>query len=120
MSPMILLHLAASLIALFAILAVMLLPKGRAAHRFWGRIGAAGLVAAALSSFGITSNGGFSWIHLLSVITLVNVPLAILAARSGRIVAHRRAMLINAGSLVIAGFFAVIVPGRLLHTTLFG
>jgi uncharacterized membrane protein len=116
---MIYLHLAASLIALAGIIAVMALPKGTGTHRILGRVAAAGLMVAALSSFGIASTGQVSWIHILSVVTAVNLPMAVLAARRGRIAAHKWAMLNNAGGLVIAGLFATFAPGRYLHGVLF-
>ena len=120
MSTTILLHLLCALVALLGIAVVLILPKGRGAHRVWGRLAALGMLGAALTSFGIPRWGALSPIHILSVVTLVNIPLAVLAARAGRIEAHRKAMLINAGSLVVAGIFAVAVPGRVLHRWAFG
>jgi uncharacterized membrane protein len=117
---MIHLHLAASLVALGAIVTALALPKGRGAHRLWGRVAVAGLMVAALSSFGITARGHFSWIHILSVTTAVNLPFAVWAARAGRIATHKRAMLANAGGLVVAGLFAVFAPGRYLYGVFFG
>ncbi|MFN3447730.1 MAG: hypothetical protein ACK44F_03450 [Roseococcus sp.] len=114
------LHLAASLLALGGIVAVLALPKGRLAHRLIGRGAAAMLLLSAISSFGIASRGHLSPIHILSVVTLVNVPLAVRAAQAGRIAAHRRAMLANAGGLVVAGLFATFAPGRYLYGLLFG
>lgn len=120
MSTWIWLHLAAAALALAGIAAVALLPKGTAAHRLWGGAAAAGMVAAALTSFWIPRFGAVSWIHALSVVTLVNVPLAVRAARAGRVREHRRRMVVNAASLVVAGVFAAAVPGRVLHGWLFG
>lgn len=120
MSIAIALHLLAAALALAGIAAVLILPKGSGAHRRWGWLAAGGMVAAALTSFGIPRLGVLSPIHALSVLTLVNVPLAVRAARAGRVRAHRRGMLINAASLVVAGLFAVAVPGRLLHGWLLG
>jgi len=117
---MIHLHLSASLLALGGILAVLVLPKGDFAHRVIGRGAAALLLLAALSSFWIQARGHLSPIHVLSVVTMVNLPLAVWAARRGRIAAHRGAMLANAGGLVIAGLFATFAPGRYLHGLLFG
>jgi uncharacterized membrane protein len=117
---MIHLHLAASLLALAGILAVLALPKGAFAHRVFGRAAAACLMIAAISSFWIQARGHLSPIHILSVVTLVNVPLAIWAVRRGRVAAHRGAMLANAGGLVIAGLFATFAPGRYVHGILFG
>ena len=120
MSIAIALHLAAAALALLGIALVLASPKGQGAHRFWGRVAAAGMLGAALTSFGIPRFGALSPIHALSLLTLLNLPLAVLAARAGRVAAHRRAMLINAGSLVVAGLFAVAVPGRLLHRWVIG
>jgi uncharacterized membrane protein len=117
---MIHLHLAASLLALAGIVTVLALPKGEFAHRLIGRGAAAFLLVAALSSFWIQARGSFSPIHTLSVMTLVTVPLAVFAARRGRVAAHRAAMLSNAGGLVVAGLFATFAPGRHLHGLLFG
>lgn len=117
---MLYLHLAFSLIALVAILLIMALPKGRDAHRLLGRIAAAALVLGALSSFGIQARGHLSWLHILSVVTLVNIPYAIWAVRRGHIAGHKRAMLINAGGLFVAGLFATFAPGRFLYGVLFG
>jgi uncharacterized membrane protein len=113
-------HLAFSLIAMVLILAIFALPKGRGAHRILGRAAAAALVLSALSSFAIQSRGHFSYLHILSVVMLVNIPYAIWMARIGRIGAHRRAMLAGAGGLFVAGLAATLAPGRTLHTMLFG
>ena len=117
---MLLLHLAFSLLALAAILAILALPKGRAAHRWLGRLAAAALVLSALTSFGIQARGHFSWLHILSVVTLVNVAYAVWAVRQGRIAAHKRAMLAGAGGLFVAGLFASFAPGRYLYGVFFG
>jgi uncharacterized membrane protein len=117
---MLLLHLSFSLLALSAILLILTLPKGTAAHRWLGRIAVAALLLSALSSFGIQARGHLSWLHLLSVTTLVNIPFAIWAARHGRVATHKRAMLMNAGGLFVAGLFATFAPGRYLYGVIFG
>jgi uncharacterized membrane protein len=117
---MLYLHLALSLLALLTILAILALPKGTDAHRLLGRIAAAALILSALSSFGIQARGHLSWLHILSVVTLVNIPYAIWAVRRGRIAGHKQAMLINAGGLFVAGLFATLAPGRFLYGLLFG
>ncbi|WP_431305039.1 hypothetical protein [Sediminicoccus sp. BL-A-41-H5] len=117
---MLFLHLGFSLLALAAILAIMLLPKGRLAHRWLGRVAAGALVLSALSSFGIQARGHLSWLHILSVVTLVNVAWAVWAIRHGRVASHRRAMMGGAGALFIAGLFATFAPGRYLYGVFFG
>jgi uncharacterized membrane protein len=81
------------------------------------------LATIAISSFWIHSIrmfGPFSLIHLLSIFTLVMLPLAVLAARRHNVASHRRKMIgIFFGGLVIAGLFT-FVPGRIMHTVLFG
>jgi uncharacterized membrane protein len=118
--PFLHIHLALSLVAMVLILAIFFLPKGRSVHRGLGRLAAAALMLSALSSFAIQSRGHLSALHILSVITLVNIPYAIWMARIGRIPAHRRAMLINAGGLFTAGLAATLAPGRYVHALLFG
>ena len=117
---MLLIHLGFSLLALLAILAILALPKGTQAHRWLGRIAATALGLSALSSFGILARGHLSALHILSVITLVNIPVAIWMVRQGRVTAHKLGMLINAGGLVVAGLFATFAPGRTLYGAIFG
>jgi uncharacterized membrane protein len=48
------------------------------------------------------------------------LPLAVWKAHRHEVAAHRRAMIfLFTGALVIAGLFTV-VPGRIMHTVLFG
>jgi len=117
---MLLLHLGLSLLALLAILAILASPKGTSTHRLLGRIAAAALVLSALTSFGIQARGHLSALHLLSVVTLVNIPIAIWMVKRGRVAAHKAGMLINAGGLVVAGLFATFAPGRTIYGMLFG
>jgi uncharacterized membrane protein len=64
--------------------------------------------------------GRWSPIHLLSIFTLLMLPLAVWRAHDHRVVDHRRIMtLIFAGALVVAGLFTLL-PGRIKHTVLFG
>lgn len=99
---------------------VLVRRKGDRLHRITGRIWAALMMATALSSFGLTGMiGHLGPIHILSVLTIVAMPRAILAARSGKIAAHRRGVTIVYASMVIAGFFTFL-PGRILGNWLFG
>ena len=64
--------------------------------------------------------GPFSPIHLLSIFTLVMLPLAVWRARTHRAADHRRIMiLLFTGALVVAGLFT-LVPGRIMHQVFFG
>jgi len=56
---------------------------------------------------------------LLSIFTLVTLPLGVWMAHRHRVTDHRRIMiLIFSGALVIAGLFTLI-PRRIMHTVLF-
>ena len=110
--------------AAFAIGLVQLLrAKGDLAHRVLGYAWVAMMVVVAASSFlihEINQWRGFSWIHLISIYVLINVPLAVVHARHGSISAHRKAMLGTfIGGLVIAGAFTFL-PGRIMHAVAFG
>ena len=98
-------------------------PKGTLPHRTIGWIWVALMAVIALSSFlihGIKMVGPFSPIHLLSIFTLVMLPLAVLHARRHNVKQHRGAMIgIFVGALVVAGAFT-FVPGRIMHAVAFG
>ena len=121
--PAIQLH-AFTALAAFALGAIQLgAPKGTLPHRTVGWIWVALMVIVAGSSFFIHELrvwGAWSPIHLLSVFTLVALPLAVLHARRHRVGRHRNAMIaIFVGALVIAGLFT-FMPGRIMHAVLFG
>jgi len=98
-------------------------PKGTIPHRLFGWIWATLLFVVAVSSFFIHQIrlwGPWSPIHLLSLFTLVMLPLAVLRARRHEVERHRRAMTsMFVGALVIAGAFALL-PGRIMHEVVFG
>jgi uncharacterized membrane protein len=122
-SPVIQIH-AFSAMAAFALGIVQLsAPKGTLPHRTIGWIWVALLTVIAVSSFWIHELkifGPFSPIHLLSIFTLVTLPLAVMHARRHRVQRHRNAMIaIFTGALVIAGLFT-FVPGRIMYAVAFG
>jgi uncharacterized membrane protein len=98
-------------------------PKGTLPHRTIGWIWVVLMLAVAASSFWIHQIklwGPWSPIHLLSIFTLVMLPLGVWYAHSHRVVDHRRVMIgIFSGALVIAGLFTLL-PGRIMHTVVFG
>jgi uncharacterized membrane protein len=81
------------------------------------------MATVAVSSFWIHEIrllGPWSPIHLLSIFTLIVLPIAVWRARNHRVADHRRIMIfIFAGALVIAGLFT-FVPGRVMHAVVFG
>src|SRR5947199_6218270 len=117
------LHAFAALAA-FALGAVQLAaPKGTIPHRLFGWLWAGLMLAVVLSSFFIHEIrlwGLWSPIHLLSVFTLVMLPLAVLRARRHEVTRHRWAMTgLFVGALVVAGAFTLL-PGRIMHAVVFG
>ena len=122
-APVVQLHAFAALAA-FALGAVQLAaPKGTIPHRLFGWLWAGLMLAVVLSSFLIHQIrlwGPWSPIHLLSVFTLVMLPLAVWRARQHDVRRHQRAMAgLFVGALVIAGIFT-FMPGRIMHAVLFG
>ena len=81
------------------------------------------MVAVAVSSFWIHQirlTGPWSPIHLLSIFTLVVLPIGAWMAHRHRVADHRRIMILTfSGALLIAGLFT-LVPGRIMHKVLFG
>jgi uncharacterized membrane protein len=98
-------------------------PKGTLPHRTVGWIWVGLMLMVAVSSFwihGIRMVGPFGPIHLLSIFTLLIVPLGIWRAHTHRVAAHRSIMIFTfAGALVIAGLFTLL-PGRIMHQVAFG
>jgi uncharacterized membrane protein len=120
--PLVQLHATAA-IAAFGLGAWQLVaPKGTLPHRRIGWVWVALMLAVVLSSSGITGvrgPGQYSWIHGLSLFTLLALPAAVLHARRGRIAAHRWAMLgLFLGALVVTGAFTLL-PGRLMGRIVF-
>jgi uncharacterized membrane protein len=117
------LHAFAAMAAFVLGLVQFAAPKGTLPHRTIGWIWVVLMVVVAASSFWIHQIrlvGPFSPIHLLSIFTLVMLPLAVWRAHTHRVTDHRRAMiLLFAGALVVAGLFT-LVPGRIMHRVIFG
>jgi uncharacterized membrane protein len=98
-------------------------PKGTLPHRAIGWVWVTLMVVVAASSFWIHQLrlwGAWSPIHLLSIFTLVMLPLAVWAAHRHAVAKYRSAMIsIFVGALVIAGLFT-LAPGRIMHAVVFG
>ena len=102
------------------------LTKGTLLHRRLGKIYMVLMVVTAAltllmpAKVGPQLAGHFGFIHLLSLLTLLTVPQAIIAARRRMIRAHRNAMIaLYSGAIIIAGAFT-LMPGRYLHQVFFG
>ncbi len=122
-APAIPLHAFAAMAAFVLGVIQFAAPKGTLPHRTIGWIWVVLMLAVALSSFWIHQIklwGPWSPIHLLSIFTLVMLPLGVWFAHRHRVIDHRRVMIgIFSGALVVAGLFT-LVPGRIMHAVIFG
>lgn len=111
--------LAAFLLGVFQFASV----KGATAHRVIGWLWVILMATVALSSLFVNTTctlGPFSWIHILTLVTLITLPRAVLAARRHQVSRHARIMTtLFFGALVIAGGFT-FMPGRIMHDVAFG
>ena len=115
-------HIGTILVALALTPLMLLRKRGDRPHRVLGWIWAVALFLTAAISFGVReiNPGGFSLIHLLSVLTIVQVPLIVRYARRHDWKRHRAAVRgMVTGALLVAGFFTFPF-GRLMGTWLFG
>jgi uncharacterized membrane protein len=116
-------HAFAAMTAFLAALMQLALPKGTPRHRAVGYLWVALMLLVVIPSFWIHTIrqwGPWSWIHLLSIFTLVMLPLGLAHARAHRVTAHRNTMLgLFFGALVVAGVFT-LWPGRVMHHVVFG
>lgn len=112
-TPIILTHVVAAASAVAVGGAALLSKKGTTLHRLLGRSWVILMLIAVLSSFGIKTHGHYSWIHLLSIITIAGLAGSIFAVAKGNIHAHQRSMRSLYIGLVIAGTFTLL-PQRLL------
>jgi len=122
-APAIPLHAFAAMSAFVLGLVQFAAPKGTLPHRTLGWIWVLLMASVAVSSFWIHQIkliGPWSPIHLLSIFTLVMLPLAVWRAHRHRVVDHRRIMIaLFSGALVVAGLFTLL-PGRIMHAVVFG
>ena len=113
-TPVILVHMIAAIAATALGAVILVRRKGSLSHRRLGRLWALLMLVIIASSFFIKTSGHFSWIHLLSVGSLVTLGLAVHHARRGNLAAHRRCMTgLYVGALLVAGLFTLL-PSRLL------
>jgi uncharacterized membrane protein len=89
-------------------------PKGDRIHRRVGRVWVVAMYFTVLSSFAIKElrPGHYSWIHGLSLLTLVTLTIGLWAAVTGRAELHRRFIAGSYLGLVGAFVGAVAVPAR--------
>ena len=100
-------HLVTVIMALALTPVILLRPRGDLWHRRLGWVWVAAMMMTALVTFDMryVNRGSFSFIHILSAFTLVQVPLIVAHARRHKVARHRtsvRAMV--TGALLLAGF----------------
>jgi uncharacterized membrane protein len=122
-APAVPLHAFAAMAAFALGIVQFAAPKGTLPHRTIGWIWVGLMMMVAISSFWIHQIrllGPWSPIHLLSIFTLIIIPLGVWQAHRHDVTAHRRIMILTfTGALVIAGLFT-FVPGRIMHSVVFG
>ncbi|WP_372996566.1 DUF2306 domain-containing protein [Marinobacter sp.] len=117
------LHVVAAVLAFVLGLLQIFLRKGTALHKTAGWVWIWMMAAVALSSFFIHTIqlvGPWSPIHLLSVYTLIMLWWGVRQGQRGRLREHGITMAsLFVFALVGAGAFTLL-PGRMMHTVVFG
>ncbi len=101
----ILIHLVAASIALLLGAFILLIQKGTTLHKILGRLWAIAILVTAIGSFAIQISGGFSAIHILSIVSLVSLFIGIHAIRKGNVIKHKGTMIGGYTGLFIAFLF---------------
>jgi len=115
-------HLLTIAVALALTPTMLLRRRGDRLHRRLGWVWCGAMLLTAIISFGVrnSNHGSFSFIHVLSVWTCIQVPLIFWSARAHNVVRHRSAVRgMVTGALLIAGFFTFPFD-RMLGQWLFG
>ena len=118
-SPIIQIHTYSAIAALIIGCVVFLRKKGTPVHKATGRVWVLLMLFVAISSFWIKSNGQFSWIHLLSIWTMISLTAAIVLIRKRNVRAHQGFMIGTFIGLFIAGGFTLL-PARIMGQMIFG
>lgn len=117
-----LLHIGTVVPAIPLGLYIFLTRKGGARHKLLGKVWLSLMGTTAIATFFIRNvgDGGLSWLHIFSVLTLIGIPKAILTARRREIAKHKAHLLqLFIGALLIAGG-ASFLPGRTMWRWAFG
>jgi uncharacterized membrane protein len=117
--PIMVLHMAAALLALALGVVNLLGPKGTRRHKAVGWVWIAAMLGVTLPSFDLTvlNPGQFSWIHGLSIVSLITMGASMWAIRAGRVQTHKRMMIGLMLGLTIAGIFT-LAPDRFIGALL--
>ncbi len=107
----------------FALGAILLgWRKGRLFHRVFGWIWTIAVGAATLSSAFIMSEdtGTWSWIHSMTVLTGLTLPVAVYFAKRHNVMWHRRLMLFLYFAMISGAALLAFIPDRLMWRVFFG
>jgi uncharacterized membrane protein len=105
--------IAASYSLIFGAVNLLRRTKGGRVHQIVGRIWVASMYVVVLTSFGIrTIDGGFNWLHALSVLTFCTLSAGLWAIRRRNIRAHRSFMTGSYFGLIGAFVGVLAVPSR--------
>ncbi|MFC7455619.1 DUF2306 domain-containing protein [Brachybacterium sp. GCM10030267] len=113
LTPVIAVHAVAALYVLLLGPLQILRRRRDRAHRMLGTSWVVAMVVVCVSSFGIMDDG-FSWLHGLSIWTLICLVLAIGAIRLHNVPTHRGFMVGSYLGTLGAFAFAALVPSRLI------
>ncbi|GAA1491081.1 DUF2306 domain-containing protein [Brachybacterium sacelli] len=112
-TPIIAVHAVAALYVLLLGPLQILRRRRDRAHRLLGASWVAAMLLVCTSSFAIMPDG-FSWLHGLSIWTLVCLVIAIASIRRGEVAMHRGFMVGSYLGTLAAFTFAALVPTRLI------
>lgn len=116
-------HLAAALLAFVLGAAQFVRRKGTSVHKTLGRVWIVAMAVTCISSFalhGFVEGARFSWLHGLSVWTLICLLAMVYFARKKNIRRHRNFAIGAYCGLLGAGAAATLMPHRFLYQMLFG
>ena len=118
-TPIIVVHATCAAAALVLGATVLARRKGTSSHRAFGWLWVMLMATVATVSFWIYRER-WSWIHGLSIWTLIALTYGVHQARHHRLKSHRATMIsLFVGALLITGLFTLL-PGRLIGQALFG
>lgn len=115
MTPLIATHAFAALMSLLlGGWQLFLSTKGSPLHRFIGRVWVPLMLYVSVTSFWIREirDGRFSFLHILSIVTIVSVSLGVFEVRRGNVKGHIGNMIGSWVGLSFAFVFAVAIPQR--------
>jgi uncharacterized membrane protein len=105
--------IAASYSLIFGGVNLLRRTKGGSVHRIVGRIWAVSMYVVVLTSFGIrTIDGGFNWLHALSVLTFCTLTAGVWSIWKRNVRAHRSFMTGSYLGLIGAFVGVLAVPSR--------